>query len=252
MAHEAVDAGPVPPPAALAEARWPQLGQRPLVLVPVGSMEQHGPHLPLSTDTVVAAEVARAAAQRLAGSGAAVTLAPPLAYGASGEHQSFTGTVSIGHDALRVLVLELCRSMAEWAGRIVLVNAHGGNVPTITDVVGQLRYEGRDVAWVPCAFETRSDAHAGLDETSVMLHLAPDLVHMELAEPGNTSPLPELLPLLMASGVMAASPNGVLGDPTGATAENGARLFEGCVADVVGAILDGSVAPDGRAGKGGG
>jgi creatinine amidohydrolase len=190
------------------------------LLVPVGSLEQHGPHLPLDTD----ARVAAAVAGRAAGRDLAVLVAPPLAYGASGEHEGFPGTLSIGHDALRAVLVELGRSASRWAPRLVFVNGHGGNIPTVPDAVAQLRREGRDAAWWPCVPPT-GDAHAGRTETSIMLALDPAAVRRDAAEPGATAPLAELLPALRAGGVAAVSPNGVLGDPTGATAEEGERLL---------------------------
>jgi mycofactocin system creatininase family protein len=204
---------------ALAEAAWTELTDRPLVLVPIGSTEQHGPHLPMETDTLVASSVATRLAEILGG-----YVTPALSFGASGEHQGFPGVVSIGTDTLKVLLVELVRSLSLWAGRVVLVNGHGGNVEAVTGAVDQLRPEGHDVAWVPCI--AAGDAHAGHTETSLLMHLAPWLVRAHRAEPGNTRPLAELLPELRAHGVLAVSPNGVLGDPTGATAANGAELFE--------------------------
>src|SRR6478736_2828422 len=92
----------------------------------------------------------RALAARAA-AGTNLLVAPPIAYGASGEHEGFPGTVSIGHEALRLLLVELGRSAARWAGRVLFVNGHGGNVPTLVDAVRLLRYEGRDAAWLACA-----------------------------------------------------------------------------------------------------
>jgi mycofactocin precursor peptide peptidase len=207
------------PGHVLAEAAWTQLAERPIVLVPVGSTEQHGPHLPLETDTIVASSVAKRLAESVGG-----YVAPALSFGASGEHQGFPGVVSIGTDALAVMLVELVRSLSLWAGRVVLVNGHGGNVQAVTRAVEQLRDEGHHVVWVPCTVV--GDAHAGQTETSLLLHLAPGLVRPDRAEPGNTRPIVELLPDLRAHGVRALSPNGVLGDPTGATAAKGAALFE--------------------------
>ena len=187
--------------------------------MPVGSTEQHGPHLPLETDTVIATSVARRLADTLGG-----YVAPAINFGASGEHQDFPGVVSIGTDALRAMLVELVRSLSRWAGRIMFVNGHGGNLEAVTAAVEQLRTEGHDVAWVPCA--VAGDAHAGHTETSLLLHLAPWLVRPHRAEPGNTRPLAELLPELTAHGVREVSANGVLGDPTGASAAKGADLFE--------------------------
>lgn len=212
----------------LAGATWPQVGSGPVVLVPVGSIEQHGPHLPFDTDTAIAVSVAEGVADRLDGE---VIVAPPLAYTSSGEHQSFAGTCSIGSDALKHVVVELVRSMSTWAGRIVLVNAHGGNVPSLAEAVLQLIDEGRDIAWVPCATED-VDLHAGITETSLMLHIRPASVRLDRAEAGDTRPLADILPLLMTGGVGAVSANGVLGDPAGATAESGAEVLGVMVDDI--------------------
>lgn len=211
----------------LAERKWPSLGGRPLVLIPLGSTEQHGPHLPLNTDTVIAEAVVNGVARQCGG-----LVAPSIAYGASGEHQSFPGTSSIGHDALRLLLIELVRSVSTSAGRVVIVNAHGGNLQSLSLAVQQLQDEGHDVSWVPCATET-VDLHAGLTETSLMLHLAPWTVDLAKIEAGNTSPLGDILPTLVEHGVGAVSPNGVLGDPTGATAAEGRRVLDAMVAETI-------------------
>jgi mycofactocin system creatininase family protein len=190
-----------------------------VVVVPVGSVEQHGPHLPLDTDTVIAQAVATGVAERLGG-----WCAPAVAYGSSGEHQDFPGTTSIGTPALGQLVVELVRSLRRWAGRVVLVNGHGGNQEALRAALDQLIREGHDVRVIPCA-ATGMDAHAGRAETSLMLHLRPTSVRLDLAEPGNCAPISALLPHLRARGVAAVSRNGVLGDPRGATAEEGELLL---------------------------
>jgi creatinine amidohydrolase len=225
---------------SLADLTWPEVDGRPLVLVPVGSIEQHGPHLPLDTDTTIAVAVAEAIAGELDGD---VLVAPPLSYGSSGEHQSFAGTSSIGTDALQAVVIELVRSMNTWAGRIVLVNAHGGNVAALSKSVLQMIAEQHTTGWVPCATES-VDLHAGITETSLMLHLRPESVRLDRAEPGETRPLAEIMPLLMAGGIGAVSPNGVLGDPSGASPETGARVLGDMTADAVHRIRHGS--PDAR------
>ncbi|MDN5932096.1 MAG: mycofactocin biosynthesis peptidyl-dipeptidase MftE [Pseudonocardia sp.] len=213
----------------LGERTWTELtGPAPrTVLLPVGALEQHGPHLPLDTDARIAAAVARRAAH----GDPAVLLAPPLPYGASGEHEGFAGTLSIGHAALRAVLVELGRSAANWASRLVFVNGHGGNLPTVPDVVAQLRREGRDVAWFGCAVP-RGDAHAGRTETAILLALDSSVVRAGDWESGNTASLAELLPTLVRGGVAAASPNGILGDPRGATAEEGEELLAGMAADL--------------------
>lgn len=214
----------------LADATWPELDGAGLVVVPVGSIEQHGPHLPLDTDTTIAVGVAQAMVAAAALEGAWV--APAVAYGASGEHQAFPGTSSIGTDVLRLVLVELVRSMRTWAARVLLVNAHGGNTQAVTAAVRQLVREGHDVGWVPCATEG-VDLHAGRTETSLMLHLRPDSVRLDRAEAGNTRSLEELLPALVTSGVRTVSANGVLGDPTGASAAEGELLLAQVVRDVL-------------------
>ncbi|EME21189.1 mycofactocin biosynthesis peptidyl-dipeptidase MftE [Rhodococcus triatomae] len=210
----------VPPDrsAPLADATWPEVdGARPGVAVPVGSVEQHGPHLPLDTDT----RIATAVAERLPG----LVAAPAIAYGASGEHEGFAGTVSIGSDTLRSVIVEYGRSACRWAPRVLFVNGHGGNAPALAEAVALLRYEGRDAAWLPCAVPG-GDAHAGRTETSLLLHLSPGDVRSDRLECGNVRPISALMPELRSGGVASVSANGVLGDPTGASAEEGARVFE--------------------------
>ncbi|ORW24199.1 mycofactocin system creatininase [Mycolicibacter nonchromogenicus] len=219
----------------LGGATWSELhnqlqreptGRGMMLLVPVGSTEQHGPHLPLDTDTRVARALAERLAERSegAGSGPGWTVAPAIAYGASGEHQSFAGTISIGTKALVQLLLEYGRSACCWAQRVLFVNGHGGNVPALIEAVRLLRFEGRDVAWLPCA-APGADAHAGHTETSLLLHLSPDSVRFDRALPGNSAPVAQLLPAMREGGVGAVSAVGVLGDPTTATAGEGQRLF---------------------------
>ena len=215
---------------SLAGSVWPELPEAPVLVVPLGSVEQHGHHLPLGTDTSVAYAAAEAAAASLDGA----LLAPPLAYGASGEHEGFPGTVSIGTEALTGLLVEYGRSACRWAGRVLVVNGHGGNLDALRSAVPLLRAEGRDVAWFPCGVPG-GDAHAGRTETSLMLHVEPDRVLGEQAVPGVTTPIGVLLPRLRAEGVRGVSPTGVLGDPTGASAEEGAALLAGLVERLVAA-----------------
>lgn len=207
-------------------------------MIPVGSTEQHGPHLPLDTDTRIAAAVAQSAAERLddeSTTGASPyrwLVAPAIAYGASGEHQDFAGTISIGIEALTRLLVEYGRSATCWAQRLVFVNGHGGNTVALNAAVQRLRAETRDVAWCPCT-AADVDAHAGHAETSIVLHLSPADVRTDRWRPGNTAPLATLIPAMRRGGVAAASEVGVLGDPTTATADEGKRIVaemaDGCV-----------------------
>ena len=122
------------------------------------------------------------------------------------------------------MLVELGRSAGAWASRLVFVNGHGGNLPTVAEAAVQLRAEGRDVAWSGCVVPG-GDAHAGRTETSILLALDPSVVRLAAAEVGNTAPLQDLMPVLTSGGVKAASANGVLGDPRGATAAEGEALL---------------------------
>ena len=201
-----------------------------LLAVPVGATEQHGPHLPLCTDT----DLAVALCARLAAARPGVLVAPPLAYGGSGEHEDFPGTLSIGTEAVELLLVELGRSATRTFSRVLLVSTHGGNADAVRRAERRLRAESRDVrAWLPI---WEGDAHAGRAETSLELALAPDRVRPGRAEAGNTRPLTELMPELRRSGVRAVSPNGVLGDPAGASSAEGAALLARLGADLLAAV----------------
>ncbi len=215
-------------PCELGNSTARQLGDlSPALIIPLGSTEQHGPHLPVDTDTRIASAVASRIAQRLAGDW---LLAPAIGYGASGEHQGFPGTVSIGTSALQLLLVEYGRSACDWASRLVFVNGHGGNVAALAAAVGLLRQEGRDAAWCACSVEG-ADAHAGHTETSVLLHISPESVRTDDWVAGNEAPLADLMPRMRDGGIAAVSPVGVLGNPTTASATDGSRIFAAMVDD---------------------
>ncbi len=228
----------------LAELTWPEAAQLvppedgALLVIPLGACEQHGAHLPLGTDTMIAS----ALSLRLAGRRHDVCVGPALPYGASGEHAGFTGTISMGLDALRSVIIELIRSADAFSG-VVLLSAHGGNATAIADAISLLHREGRRVmGWAPSASAAAaasghpSDAHAGFVETSVLLAIDPDLVRADRAAIGDMRPLPEILPDLRAGGMAAVAPSGVLGDPSEASAEAGALILDAWVDDLVAAV----------------
>ncbi|MGH3275942.1 MAG: mycofactocin biosynthesis peptidyl-dipeptidase MftE [Streptosporangiaceae bacterium] len=200
------------------------------LVVPVASTEQHGPHLPLSTDTDLAVALCARLARRCPGA----VIAPPLAYGSSGEHQDFPGTLSIGQQALELVLVELCRSATCTFPGVLLVSTHGGNAAVLRRAQQRLRAESRDVlAWQA---SWRGDAHAGRTETSLQLALAPSRVRLDRAAPGSTRPLAELMPALRESSVRTVSPNGVLGDPAGASATEGDTLLSDLLTDLLAAV----------------
>jgi creatinine amidohydrolase len=199
----------------------------PILAIPIGSCEQHGPHLPLDTDT----RIASAIADRLAEQVPHVLVGPPIGVSASGEHRGFPGTLSIGTTVTEALLVELVRS-ADWCSGVVFVNGHGGNAAAVRNAVAILTTEGRRVLdWWPRL--AGADAHAGRTETSLMMAIAPHVVRRDAMAPGNTVPIADLFSTLATVGVAAVSANGVLGDPTGASAEEGAAILDGLVADLV-------------------
>jgi len=206
-----------------------------VIVVPVGSCEQHGPHLPLDTDTRIANALASALVQMVPSlDGVGLLVAPALSITASGEHAGFPGTLSIGTAALTSVLVELVRS-ADWAAGVVLVNGHGGNRDAVRAAVAQSTHEGRRLlTWSPSV--PGGDAHAGRTETSLLLAIDPTSVRSGSAVAGHTGPLREVMSTLRTVGVRAISPNGVLGDPTGSSAAEGRALFDRLSGDLAAAV----------------
>ncbi len=217
----------------LASLTWPEVAASAaasILVVPLGSTEQHGPHLPLGTDS----DIAVALAGRLAAARPDTLVAPLLPYGSAGEHAAFPGTLSIGAAALELVVVELVRSADAFAG-VVLVSGHGGNAAPLAAAVATLRGEGQRVlTWTPRV--PGGDAHAGRTETSLLLALSAEAVRLGAAEPGETAPLADVMGELRRNGVAAVSANGVLGDPSGASADEGERLLDQLAADLVASV----------------
>ncbi len=197
-----------------------------VLLLPVGSFEQHGPHLPLSTDTIIAETVCADAAAICE-----VDVAPTFAFSASGEHDGFAGLLSIGTDVTAAALTELVRSArASWRG-VVIVSGHGGNTTALARVAEVARHEGDRLAyWVPRADD--GDAHAGETETSVILTIDNSLVREDEV------PADDQLPngwraIIQREGLRAVTASGVLGSPQRATLARGADLRRRWCAEVV-------------------
>ena len=196
----------------------------PIVLLALGSWEQHGAHLPFDTDTVIIESVVDAAIRSVDPENTQFSVVPTIGVTASDEHNGFAGTLSIGTNALSDAVVSIARS-ASWARGICIVNGHGGNADALKLVHSTLDYENiRHSIWSLPYYEG-ADMHAGHTETSLMLHLAPDTVRMDLAEVGAVGDSEMLIGRMRAGGIKEVSSNGVVGDPTNATAAHGATML---------------------------
>lgn len=229
----------------VAQGPWPSVRTGELLVIPMGSCEQHGPHLPLDTDLVIAEAIAHRVAERLQTSGTSCAVAPGIAFGSSGEHQDFPGTLSIGTEVLCGVVIELVRSAAHWCERVAFINGHGGNNDALRTAIRQVRSETHEAAWINCSVPF-GDAHAGDTETSLMLGLAPNRVGDHRQVIGNQTPIGALLPRLRDEGVRAVSSNGVLGDARDASPERGAAIMHALAERICAALLSWHVADDGR------
>ena len=236
-----------------AELRFPEVGERlgpaSVLVQPVGAVEQHGPHLPLHTDLLIA-ESAAAAVVDERGDDLDLWLLPPLAYSKSNEHAWAAGSIWLNPTTLLAVLDDLGRSLAGLpAQKLVFLNGHGGNSALLNVACRELRlHHGLqtflahpsvppDQGGASTADELGMGIHAGLHETSLVLHLRPDLV--DLGAPGANRNVPEWLAAnrhvrfggAVSFGWLSSDfgPDGHIGDPTGATAELGKQLFETCV-----------------------
>jgi creatinine amidohydrolase len=249
----------IPDMRQFAYLAWNQVDALPrdrtLLVLPTAAIEQHGHHLPLATDTLINNLILGKALARIPDEHAIYAL-PPVCYGKSNEHIGFPGTLSVSATTFLAVVRDLGRSIAA-AGfqKLVLYNTHGGNTSLVDVLARDLRAEFglRTFSLFGSAGavmeglseqETTFGFHAGEVETAFLLHGAPELVHSDqytsnyiarLEAPGLLKP--EGSPANFAWLTKDISPSGVLGDPTGATAENGERWSNAAAARVAEALL---------------
>ncbi len=215
--------------------------QNPVAAVVLGAVEQHGPHLPLATDRIIGDGLLDAASAHLSDDFPLLIL-PSLSLGASNEHADFAGTLSLSADQMRRQIVAIGEGLVR-AGveRLVLINAHGGNIGWLNDAALELRRLGllavkasymqfEPPAGLIAAEELRDGLHGGLAETAMMRHLAPELVRMDRAqdfEPNHPQREP-LAPQGEAAWAWLAGdlhPAGVVGDAASASEELGERLI---------------------------
>ena len=218
-----------------------------IAVLPVAAIEQHGPHLPVFTDACIAEGLVRSAIGFMPDEMPA-TFLPVQAIGKSNEHIAFPGTLTSGWDTVTRLWLDIGDSVAR-AGirKLIIINAHGGNVPMVDVVARELRVRHRMLvaatAWArfgePAGVIEEEEAiygiHGGDVETSVMLHLRPDLVRMDRAEDFRSRQQEhiERLSRLRAHGPVQygwqagdLNPAGVVGNAARASADKGQAIIE--------------------------
>lgn len=224
------------------------------VILPVGSMEQHGPHLPVQVDTLLAGEVARRAALRLAPQ-QPVVVAPTVWMGLAEHHMSFGGTFTLDFAAYRALLTCLCSSVDRHGfARIFILNGHGGNVSALGVISAELAHAlnariatatywhlKQTITSFKQILEHQDNVlHAGEAESSMLLALLPELVDQH-AMRNIEGPLGGIVRASGAYGykhISDISPSGVLGKPQTASAEKGERLLDAAAAAVADAVTD--------------
>lgn len=220
-----------------------------ILVQPVGAIEQHGPHLPLVTDLAVADAVSIAAVDQAASEGLDVWLLPSLAYTKSNEHAWSAGTIWMSARTMLSVVEDIGRCVATTPCRkLVFMNGHGGNSALLAMANRELRLAyglqtflahpslPADQGGSSSEHELGMGIHGGHDETSLMMHLHPELVHMDRAVRAIPEVLSKNSQVRFGGAIQFGwlsndfGPDGHIGDPTQASAEHGKRLFRGAVA----------------------
>ena len=232
------------------------LSKESIIVLPLGAIEQHGPHLPLNTDFVVADEVSRAAVNAV-GQETQAWLLPTLPFTKSNEHAWSAGTMWLSASTLMAVLDDIARSVASTPARkLLFVNGHGGNSALTAMMNREIRLKWglqtflahphmpADQGGSSAASELGMGVHGGMDETSVMLHLRPDLVDMSLAVRRVPEKLAENEHVRFGGRVAFGwlsndfFPEGHIGDPTGANAEVGKTMFDSAASSLGDALRE--------------
>lgn len=242
--------GYIPPHRFLPYLSWTEVDALPdkentVIVLPVGAIEQHGPHLPCSVDTVISSGVMGQALGKLPADIRAFGMSP-ITYGKSDEHLHFPGTMTLTGPTLLAMVIEIGESVYRAGFRkLLFANGHGGQPQVLEMAARELRIRHGDYLVVPHHVsrlpnssgkyisdqEKKLAMHAGHSETALMLALAPDTVHMERAVANFPPPFPSKI--LSPDGRPACAwtardfgPTGIIGDPNGATREQGLDILD--------------------------
>lgn len=251
-----------PPSRFLSYLSWTAIAELPdrentVIVLPAGSIEQHGPHLPCAVDTLISAGVVGHALARLPDAVPAYAL-PPITYGKSEEHLHFPGTLTLSGQTLYATVLEIGESVYRSGFRkFLIVNGHGGQPQVLEMAARELRLRHGDFIVIPqhtwrlphvagrylSEQERQLAMHAGHAETAIVMALAPDTVHMERAVANYPPVFPSTL--LSPDGRPACAwsardfgPSGVIGDPLPATREQGEAILDSLAASWAQAITE--------------
>lgn len=236
-----------PRSTALADLTWPEIGEAlaagwDTVVIAAGSIEQHGPHLPLLTDTLIGDGLAAAVVARLD----RALQGPTISLGCSEHHMAFPGSITLEKETFKTVVKEYARSMARHGFRLIaLIPSHGGNFGPLQETVAELggQSEGARVvaygdlnAFLEAMYASqlpfdvtpaRAGAHAGNTETALVLELRPDLVLPDRAEVGFVGDFDRAAQeLVFRDGLKALTQNGILGDARDADAERGRACLD--------------------------
>ena len=237
------------------EHTWPEiedmLSRLKAVIVPVGSIEQHGPHLPLACDTIGAYKLSLEVAKRFDES---ILVLPPIYYGVSEHHMDFPGTITISPSTLIALLCEICRSLRRHGVRkVIIINGHGGNVPALSIAMRRIREEEGIEAVLINPWELIGDVieetiesdvwgHACEFETSLALVQMPELVRAEKIVDPEIRKLPKYVAIWSKQKIHTAwrtkeiTNTGSIGYPSRASKEKGEKLWSAIVERVVDAI----------------
>ena len=237
----------------LSESAWPEVRQldTDLAILPVGSTEQHGPHAPLGTDCLTAEAVATAGAEAYTReTGVDIPVAPTIPVGIAAEHRAFDGTLWVSPDTFRAYVRETVDSLAHHGfDRVVIVNGHGGNTDALRELTGEIsRFDDAYAVaftWFESVDSDVPMGHGGPRETAVLRHIRPELINedeVEAASEGGSDGWGEWVAgVNLAHDSAAFTDNGVVGDPSDGTAEQGERLVDDAAAalcELLGAVAD--------------
>jgi creatinine amidohydrolase len=228
-----------------------------ILVLPTGAIEHHGPHLPLATDWLMADLIGRGVVEAAAAAGQDVWLLPSLAYTKSDEHHWAPGTMWLNAETLLATVVDIGRSItATKAKTLVFYNGHGGNIALLQVALRELRRRFGLRTFLMGSGMVAGDGvigpdergfgiHGGHAETSMILHLRPDLVHMEKADRWVPDHMADLRFIKFNGGPVHFGwlsndfgPAGVVGDASGASAEYGAELYATAIRDGVASLAE--------------